>query len=112
MIDLPGWIDREAWDAFTEMRKAKGKRAPFTVAAAKRVLYELDRLRPNHNPTEVLWQSVINGWSGVFPLKPREAAPPAHEPFHAEERQTVDPARKAEIAEMLRRTRNNLTTRH
>lgn len=70
MIPIPGWLDPEAWAAFCDMRKAKGRRAPFTVAAAKRVLFELDRMRQRgQNPTEVLWQSVINGWSGVFDVK-------------------------------------------
>lgn len=70
MIPIPGWLDPEAWAAFCEMRKAKGKRAPFTDAAAKRILYMLDRMRKEgQNPAEVLWQSVVNGWSGVFPVK-------------------------------------------
>ena len=52
------------------MRKAKGKRAPFTDAAAKRILYMLDRMRKEgQNPAEVLWQSVVNGWSGIFHVK-------------------------------------------
>jgi hypothetical protein len=71
----PSWVDKEAWDAFVEMRKAKGKRAPFTEAAAKRIVLTLDRLRSQgHPPEEVLWQSTMAGWSGVFPLKTDYAA--------------------------------------
>lgn len=63
----------EAWQAFLEMRRAKGRRAPFTAAAEKRIQFELRRLKADgHDPAEVLWQSVINGWSGVFPLKGRQ----------------------------------------
>lgn len=67
---LPDWLDKEAWAAFKDMRKAKGKRAPFTPAAEKRILFELDRLRAQGHPSEqVLWQSVVAGWSSVYPLK-------------------------------------------
>lgn len=70
MIDAPNWIDSEIWLAFVEMRAAKGKRAPFTDRAAKMIIHELDRLRgQGHNPDEVLRQSVMAGWSGVFGLK-------------------------------------------
>ena len=67
---LPNWLDKEAWEAFKAMRKAKGKRAPFTEAAERRILFELDRLRAQgHDSGPVLWQSVVSGWSGVWPLK-------------------------------------------
>lgn len=77
----PSWIDREAWDAFVEMRKEKGKRAPFTQKAKERVIIMLDRLRKQgHPPAEVLWQSVMNGWSGVFPVKNMEMLAPESVP--------------------------------
>ena len=67
-------MNTEAWTAFVEMRKEKGKRAPFTKAAEKRIQFELRRLQADgHDVDEVLWQSVINGWSGVFPVKGRPA---------------------------------------
>ena len=67
---LPSWLDLEAWAAFREMRLAKGKRAPYTQAAERRVLFELDRLRAQGHPSgQVLWQSVVAGWSSVYPLK-------------------------------------------
>lgn len=66
----PSWIDAEAWAAFVEMRKAKGKRAPFTDAARDRIVIKLQALKAQgHDTAEVLWLSVENGWSGVFPLK-------------------------------------------
>lgn len=76
-MENPSWIDAETWDAFVEMRKAKGKRAPFTARAAKMILHELDRLRSQgHNPDEVLRVSVMNGWSGVFALKHLDSSKP------------------------------------
>lgn len=66
----PSWISKEAWDAFVEMRKAKGKRAPWTNGARDGIIRQLDRLRSTgNNPDEVLWQSVRNGWSDVYALK-------------------------------------------
>lgn len=66
----PSWISRDAWEAFVEMRKAKGKRAPFTNGARDGIIRQLDRLRSTgNNPDEVLWQSVRNGWSDVYALK-------------------------------------------
>lgn len=71
---LPEWLPVAQWEAFVAMRKAKGKRAPFTDAAKAGILRELDKLRKEgHDPAAVLEASVINGWSGVFPLK---SAPP------------------------------------
>ena len=62
--------DTEAWAAFVDMRKAKGKRAPFTDLARKRILFELRRMQADgQDIDEVLWTSVTNGWSGVFPIR-------------------------------------------
>jgi hypothetical protein len=63
-------LQSEAWAAFEEMRKAKGKRAPFTALARKRILFELRRMDADgQDVDEVLWTSVTNGWSGVFPIR-------------------------------------------
>lgn len=52
------------------MRKAKGKRAPFTEAARDGIVSALDKLRASgHDVGEVLQASVVNGWSGVFAPK-------------------------------------------
>jgi hypothetical protein len=65
--DNHSWLDAEAWQAFVDMRKAKGKRAPFTAAARSLVLAKLKRMDElGHDPNEALRESVINGWSGVF----------------------------------------------
>lgn len=102
-------IDSEAWAAFVEMRKAKGKRAPFTEAAAKRIRFELGRLNAQgYPPGEVLWQSVVNGWSGVFPLKAKAVEPKAVEtwkpeaPLSAEERAAADKVRAAAVRAIRR----------
>ena len=85
----------EAWLAFVEMRAAKGKRAPFTERAKTRILFELRRMvADGQDAEEVLWTSVTNGWSGVFPIRrvgwqppsPQATVPMGHNPadlFHA-----------------------------
>lgn len=67
---LPVWMPEQEWADFVAMRKAKGKRAPFTAAAQQGIVRQLDKLRSDGNdPAEVLRQSTMNGWSGVFALK-------------------------------------------
>lgn len=100
---LPDWVPQDDWVDFVAMRKAKGKRAPFTAAAEQGIVRQLERLRTDgHDPGEVLRQSTMNGWSGVFAPRPtgnvrpfasrqaeivakhfpRIAAKPAQEPSH------------------------------
>ncbi len=56
------------------MRRAKGNKVPFTVAAAKGVIAKLDGFRADgHDIAQVLTESVINGWSGVFEPKGKPA---------------------------------------
>ena len=63
----PHWIPLESWLAFVAMRKAKGRRAPFTDAARDGVVAALEILRScGHDIGDVLQASVVNGWSGVF----------------------------------------------
>ena len=60
-------------DDFLEMRK-KLKKEP-TENAIKRILQRLDKLAANDDEKiEMLENSIMNGWSGVFPLKNRQGA--------------------------------------
>ena len=73
------WITGlESWRAFEEMRRAKGKRAPFTERARERIIMDLKRLHAQGQDVDnCLWTSVKNGWSGVYPARscPQAAAP-------------------------------------
>lgn len=70
-VEIPDWLPKPEWDEFVAMRRLKGKRAPFTEAAAKGIVSEVEKLRSaGHDPAAVLRQSVMNGWSGVFAVKP------------------------------------------
>ena len=72
-IVLPEWINKETWDAFIEMRKSK--KEPLTNYGAKLIINALERLKISGNdPTEVLNQSIMNNWKGVFALKENKNA--------------------------------------
>lgn len=65
---LPEYISQEAWDGFVEMREAIRK--PLTSLATKRILKSLERLRAKgEDVNDVLDQSTIHNWMGVFPIK-------------------------------------------
>lgn len=67
-FDLPDWIDRDAWDGYTAMRKLIKKpmtERAMTLAVAK--LVKLDAL--GHSAADVLNQSTLNSWQGLLEVK-------------------------------------------
>lgn len=70
--DLPEWIDRDAWEAFVEVRldKKKAARAPFTPRARQRMLKRLEEMRQaGHTPAAInaqIDESARNGWSDIY----------------------------------------------
>ena len=65
---LPEWIDKKTWESFLEMRK--GKRAIPTEKAKELLVKELEKLKAQGNdPNEVLNQSIMRNYTGLFPLK-------------------------------------------
>jgi len=68
MIDLPNWLDKATWADFEEMRR-KMKR-PLTDAARKLAIKKLLKLWQENrdHPTDVLEQSILNGWQGLWPI--------------------------------------------
>jgi uncharacterized protein YdaU (DUF1376 family) len=67
-IVIPTWIKKETWDAFLEIRKSKG--AKNTDIAIKLLISKIGKLRADgHDVDDVLKESIMNGWKGVFPLK-------------------------------------------
>ncbi len=70
---LPDWIDKETWAAYLEMRKAK--RATPTARAVELIIKKLDELRnAGQDVKEILNQSIINNWTGIFPLKKQDSS--------------------------------------
>lgn len=69
ILILPEWLPESAWSDFIEFRKSI-PRSPFNLQAQKLALRKLEELREQgHDPTEVINQSILNGWKGLFPLK-------------------------------------------
>ncbi len=66
-FELPEWIKPETWEAFKEMRQRK--RAPLIDHAAILIVKNLEKLKLlGNDPNEVLNESIMKSWTGVFPL--------------------------------------------
>ena len=81
---LPPWVDKEAWDGYLEMRTKK--KAVPTPRAVMLVMKTLAKLREEgHDPNEVLNQSTLSNWTGVFPLRggSNGSRIPTHQAFSA-----------------------------
>lgn len=77
---IPQYLDRKLWGDFIETRqKAK---ATKTENALDLVLEKLESLKSQgHDPNEVLKQSIMNSWKGVFPLKSNKFQQVKHNNF-------------------------------
>ncbi len=65
---LPDWIDVEAWEGYEEMRRKIRK--PMTDRARTLAVRELEKLKAAGNdPNEVLDQSTLHSWQGLFELR-------------------------------------------
>lgn len=70
---IPEYIDEEAWFALLETRRAK--KVPNTDYAQKLLLYELLRIKQaGHDPNAAMKQSIIKGYTDVYPPKDKEIA--------------------------------------
>ena len=79
---LPTYIDSETWDAFWDMRKKMGTRAPITDFAKKLILKELMKFHgEGYDANNSLEQAIMKGWRGVFKGELR-----------SETRKDIDPA--------------------
>lgn len=68
MPDLPDWVPPDAWAGFVESRRRLKR--PLTPHAATLIFAKLSALSlAGHPPGDVLDQSTMNGWQGVFKLK-------------------------------------------
>lgn len=67
-VSLPNWIPEETWKSYIEMRTRIKK--PATENAKSLIIKKLEELKSQgQDPKEVLEQSIMNSWQGVFPLK-------------------------------------------
>jgi len=71
VIALPGYIDKDAWSGFEEMRKSIKK--PLTDRARMLILYELQRMKDaGHDPNRCLDQSTLNCWQDIWVPREKE----------------------------------------
>jgi hypothetical protein len=73
---LPPWLPIDAWNGFADARKAARK--PMTDHAKKLAIRKLDELRQEgSDPRDVLEQSVLRGWQGLFAVEADRRSGPA-----------------------------------
>jgi hypothetical protein len=71
------WVPQAEWAAFEDMRRRIRK--PMTDRARELAVSKLAELRDEgHDPAEVLNQSVMNSYQGLFPLKTKGGGGPQH----------------------------------
>lgn len=100
----PAFIPTESWEAFVEMRKAKGKRAPFTDKARDILVKQLAAMHERGiSVGDALDQSTVNGWSGVF--EPRGPTHSRRETASANQAFTPSSKQGAALANMQRMKR-------
>ena len=74
---LPEFIDKEIWNDYLETRK--NKRAAPTERAKVLLMKKLEEFRvAGDDPNEVLKRSIMNGWTGIFPLDKKGGQGGAH----------------------------------
>lgn len=67
-IIFPDWLPLEEWKDFVEMRNKI--KAPLTDKAVELAISKLSKLKDGgDNPAEVLNESIMNSYKGLFPLK-------------------------------------------
>ena len=70
-VILPACIDPQAWNAYEALRKKK--RAEFTEEGRALTLRQLESWKnQGHDPNQILNNSTMNGWQGLFEPKPNQ----------------------------------------
>ena len=73
-LGLPHWLPADKWQQFQDHRKHIKK--PMTDNAKRLSISKLTELKGKGNdPGEVLDQSIMNGWTGLYPIKADERKP-------------------------------------
>lgn len=76
-IEIPDWIPAEQWAGFVAMRKRQGK--PLEDRALELAIKELRKLaEAGHPPGDVLDQSTLKSWLGLFPIKDQQNGQPKY----------------------------------
>lgn len=71
---MPDWLDMTAWQEYRDYRKKIGH--PMTEHAEVLAIKKLGQLKEHGNdPTEVINQSILSSWSGLFEVKTGKGHP-------------------------------------
>ncbi len=99
---LPDQVGEDLWIDFIEHRRALN--SPLTESSVHHLAHELLRLMGSGNdPEEVIRQTIIRGWKGVFPLQTREkkgAAGGRQKTFDEIRRENTKSAKDRVLAQM------------
>ena len=67
-MQIPQYIDLEAWNGFVDMRKATKR--PMTERAMSLLITRLDEMeKKGHDVNACLDQSTLRNWQTVYPMK-------------------------------------------
>ena len=64
-MNIPDWVNKEIWEEWISHRREIKKK--LTPTSLKRQLLFLERNKEDH--AQILEQSIINGWTGLFLVK-------------------------------------------
>lgn len=68
IVELPSFLSAEQWQEYLDHRKSI--KSPMTLLAQKKAINQLIKFEADgQDITEVLDQSIRNGWKGIFPVK-------------------------------------------
>lgn len=68
IFNLPDWVPVDSWNKFVEFRQII--KAPLTIYGAELAVKQLEKLKSvGFDPQDVMEQSIMNGWRGLFPIK-------------------------------------------
>lgn len=74
IVPPPGGVDGSIWSAYLDHRRQMRK--PLTESAAKLLTKKLEGFaHAGHDPNDILNESIINGWQGIFAPKPASGNP-------------------------------------
>ncbi len=67
MFDYPTCVTLESWEAFVELRRRKGQRAPLTEYAAKMVIRRLiEADLQGYDAQHMIDEAIEKGWTTVY----------------------------------------------
>lgn len=99
---LPGWLKEKDWEDFKNHRVAL--KAKLTAEAERRAIKSLEALvNSGNDPGDVINQSIINGWKGLFPVSQhKNNSPPSCAVYSG----TLKDKQRQEVADAIFGNRN------